>query len=158
MAPEIELDRPWACAGHAANGRSPSSSATAGRLQLTPLCVNELLIRCSGIPETLHAANGIDPGEPAPTTDDRGQFRAHGIPQGRYFVCAAPRPPRGPAVEWTYGRSCFPLPVNVRGADMRVSAIQLERKGAYSIAGRIIDTAGDSPSTRLDVIIPASRF
>jgi Carboxypeptidase regulatory-like domain len=86
------------------------------------------------------------PFEHLPTTDDRGQFRVHGIPQGRYTVCARPRSARdGAAPDWMYARGCFAFPIDSRGSDGQVSPIRLERQGGYSITGRIIGPGGNLP-------------
>ena len=85
-----------------------------------------------------------------PITDDRGRFSAHGIPPGRYTVCASPSPPTHRAEEngeWAYGRACAPFATMLRAGDARLLPIRLERLGAYTIAGRVIGPAGEVASS-----------
>ena len=77
------------------------------------------------------------PLEPTSTTDDRGRFRLHGVPEGSYKVCARPQSGR-PVAEWTYVRGCIPVTATVRAGDTMRVPIYLERSGAYSISGRVV--------------------
>ena len=81
-----------------------------------------------------------------PMTNDRGQFRAHGIPPGRYTVCARPRTSRQAAAgDWMYARGCLPGSVSLT-SETGLSPIRLERLGTYSISGRIVGSGGDVPA------------
>ena len=84
------------------------------------------------------------PFDPVPTTDDRGRFRLHGIPPGRYAACASPST-RDRVGAGVYGRGCWPFPVSTRSPEIEGMPIVLERSGAYSIAGRVAGPDGQLP-------------
>jgi hypothetical protein len=85
------------------------------------------------------------------STDDRGEYRLFGLPPGRYRVCAAPESSREPAGDAErFVRTCHPSSIaESDAADVVVSAsealgidIRVQRAGAYSISGTVIDSAG----------------
>jgi Carboxypeptidase regulatory-like domain len=87
----------------------------------------------------------------APSTDDRGHYRLFGLPPGRYHVCAAPQSSREPASDGDrFVRTCHPSSLaETDAADVVLSKddalgidIRVQRAGAYSVSGTVIDSAG----------------
>ena len=85
----------------------------------------------------------------SPSTDDRGHFRAFGIPTGRYIVCADPD--LGPSFTQVrvrrtqHAHSCSGEVVLTNDAVAGV-VIQLPRVPTYTIRGRVIGADGNLPT------------
>ena len=124
--------------------RTATIEGTVNNAQNTPLAdaVMEL------IPDGSEAASPL---ERTSTTDDRGRFRLHGVPAGRYKVCARPQSGR-PNAEWTYLRGCLPTSIAVRAEGVTQTRIYLERTGAYSISGKVVGPGGGAPQGASAVI------
>lgn len=84
-------------------------------------------------------------------SDDRGLFRAFGLPPGRYRVCAAVGSGYVDAADASrLVRTCHPASVTEAGAsdvvlttaDVSGIDIRMQRTGAYSLSGSIVDSAG----------------
>jgi hypothetical protein len=84
-------------------------------------------------------------------TDDRGLFRAFGLAPGRYRVCAAVQGGYVDAPDASrLVRTCHPASVTEVGAsDVVLTAadvsgidIRMQRTGAYSLSGSIVDSTG----------------
>jgi len=87
-------------------------------------------------------------------SDDRGQFRLYGLPPGEYRVCGSGDAPSGDRLggsespQTRYVRTCLP-PANapgggipIKAADAAVVDIQMQRAGAFSVSGRVLDESG----------------
>ena len=98
------------------------------------------------------------PGRGFAVTDDKGQFRAPGLPPGNYYLLAlsgpfADQPPTEPSLPARAGfaPTYFPgtrlsteaQPVHVSvGNDVRGITFQLVPAPLFSVTGRVVDTAG----------------
>ena len=86
-------------------------------------------------------------------SDDRGNYRFYGLPPGRYRVCANARGGMDEDATGTarFVRTCYPAVVAdsqasdvvVTNADVGGIDIRVQRVGAFSIAGTVVDAAGD---------------
>ena len=92
-------------------------------------------------------------------TDDRGQFRVHGVPPGRYTVCGNPPSSSGPSAArpWVYARGCFPALVDLTRGDSVLSPIRLEQQGSYSITGWILGVGSDVPPGTIVTLVRRSE-
>jgi hypothetical protein len=93
-------------------------------------------------------------------TDDRGQYRIHDLPAGRYYVQAVKHNGPDPAPHYatvlypSVSRLADALPIKVTGGE-EVSSIkfQMHESAVFSINGRVMDSASGQPAAGAFVYI-----
>jgi hypothetical protein len=106
---------------------------------------------------TVHAevGPGWQPVGGAPETDDRGVFRVYGLLPGTYRVCASPAMWRpavrlGEQADIRFVSTCYPAataadvasPLAITTADLAGIEISMQRRGAYTLTGEVVDASG----------------
>ncbi|HXW05795.1 MAG TPA: carboxypeptidase-like regulatory domain-containing protein [Vicinamibacterales bacterium] len=117
-----------------------------------PMSGVEIAVLREGLP---HPSDGI-------LSDDRGEYRAFGLPPGRYRVCAFADGSGSlgplPASDSRFVRTCHPsatsetTAADVAVVDMDIASIdiRMQRSGTYSLSGVVVDASG-APATRARV-------
>jgi hypothetical protein len=96
------------------------------------------------------------------STDDRGEYRAYGLPPGRYRLCAAADQGDTPDDTARLVRTCHPAATDQRSAadvdlassDAGAIDISVQRRGTFSVSGSVVTAAGEAAESAHASAIP----